>query len=349
MKTQIKVPRFDDLHVHFRIGEMLKMVLPHTAEYCGTAIAMPNLRPRAVLTAEDVTWYRSEIYKVLDDMDNKPDFVPLMTIEIRDSTTPGIIKKAKKAGAVAGKVYPLGVTTNSDAGLRDFRSTNIHDVFRAMEDEGMLLLLHGEIALPKSIVIEREHNFLNILEDLANKFLTLRMVLEHVSSAEGVKKVRELHDNVAATITAHHLCMTLDDVIGDGIRPHNGCMPMPKHYHDREALLAAATSGEAKFFLGSDSAPHERVNKECEKGACGVYTAPILPALLAQIFEQEGRLSLLQDFTSRFGAEFYGLPKNDKTITIAKEDWSVPDQYGRFMNIVPFKAGETLHWKLVKS
>lgn len=343
MNERITLRRLDDMHCHFRIGSLLKEVLPFTAQYAGRGIAMPNTRPRAILTGDDVVWYRYEIKRVLDEMPNRYPFEPLMTVEIRDSTTPRMIAEARRARAVAGKVYPLGVTTNSDEGLRDFDSERISETFQALQDVGMLLLIHGELDRERTLVTKREEVFLPTLLKLAEKFPNLKIVLEHVSTRAAVESVRQLGKNVAATITAHHLCLTLNDVVGYGIQPHHGCMPMPKDFDDRDALVAAAASEDHKFFLGSDSAPHPREKKECAKGACGVYTAPVLPQVLAEVFENVGCLERLEDFSSRFGAEFYGLPLNDDTISLTKTEWIVPEQIG---SIVPFRAGNKLQWQL---
>jgi dihydroorotase len=306
---------------------------------------MPNTRPRAILTGADVIWYRDHLRRLLDgrELAGISAFEPLMTIEIRDSTTPETIIEARRAGAVAGKVYPLGVTTNSDEGLRDFFSQDISETFRTMQDIGMLLLLHGEIDQEGVLVTKREEVFLPILVQLAERFPDLKIVLEHVSTKEAVRTVKELGENVAATITVHHLCLTLNDVIGYGIQPHNACNPMPKGFEDRSVLVKTATSGDPKFFLGSDTAPHLREKKESSRGACGIFTAPVLPSVLAEIFEEAGRLDRLEGFTSRFGAEFYGLPLNEKSITLVREEWTVPEQIG---GIVPFRAGTKLKWRL---
>ncbi|MFH1298351.1 MAG: dihydroorotase [Patescibacteria group bacterium] len=344
MISQITLQRFDDMHCHFRIGSLLTEVLPFTAQYASRAIAMPNTRPRAILTAEDVVWYRDEINRVLGGIAKSPSFEPLMTIEVRDNTTPKMIAEAKRAGAVAGKIYPLGVTTNSDEGLRDFSGEKISGTFRMMEDLGMPFLIHGELDQKRTLVTKREEVFLPTLWWLAERFPKLKIVLEHVSSEGGVRTVEMLPKNIAATITAHHLCLTLNDVIGYGIQPHNACNPMPKDFDDRDALIDAATSGNPKFFLGSDTAPHPRDRKECARGACGVFTAPVLPALLVEIFEKAGHLDRLGDFTSRFGAEFYGLPLNEGKIVLAKKEWVVPEQIG---SVVPFLAGTKLQWRLL--
>lgn len=344
MSDRITLRRFDDTHCHFRTGQLLTEVLPFTAQYAGRGIAMPNTRPRAILTRGDVEWYRDEIMRVLNGIPNRLSFEPLMTIEIRDNTTPEMIAEAKRAGAVAGKAYPLGVTTNSDEGLRNFFTKSISKTFRAMQNVGMLLLLHGELDQEEVLVTKREKAFLPTLWRLAESFPDLKIVLEHVSTEEAVRVVGLLGKNVAATITAHHLCLTLNDVIGYGIQPHNACNPMPKDFVDRRALINAATSGNQKFFLGSDTAPHAREKKECAKGACGVFTAPVLPALLAEIFEQAGHLDRLEDFTSRFGAEFYSLSLNEGNIVLTKREWVVPEQIG---SVVPFRAGATLQWQLL--
>ncbi len=338
----ITIRRIDDMHLHVRGGDLLRSVLPVTVKYAGRAVIMPNTKPRAILNARDVDCYRGFIRSVVDELPYGEPFEPLMTIEVRDSTTPGMIEEARAVGAVAGKVYPRGVTTNSDNGVSDFEG--MKETFRAMEEVGMLLLLHGEIDRPRTLVTEREEVFLPILTRLASRFPDLRIVLEHVSTAAAIGVVNGLGENVAATITAHHLCLTLNDVLGDGVRPHNMCMPVPKTYRDREVLIDAATSGKPQFFLGSDSAPHRRSSKECAKGACGVYSAPVLLPVLAEVFERVGRLDRLNDFVSRFGAEFYGLPLNEGSVTLVKRPWEVPGEVG---GVVPFRAGAKLQWQIV--
>lgn len=339
---KITLRRLFDAHCHCRIGEMLFNVLRHTARYCAYATVMPNLE-KAILSGKDVRRYREEIDLALNNYKEKYDFTPQMTIAIRDNTTPEMVYEAKKAGAIAGKIYPLGVTTNSDKGLRNFFSENITKTFRTMEEKGVLLLIHGEIDRDRTLVTKREEVCLPIVYKLSLKFPNLKIVLEHITTKNAVELILKLHKNVAATITAHHLYLTLNDVIGYGIQPHHGCMPIPKDFDDRDALIWAATSGNKKFFLGSDSAPHLRENKECAIGACGVFTAPVLPQILAEVFEKQNALDRLGDFTSTYGSQFYGLPKNTGTITLIKKPWIVPDEYN---GIVPFKAGGTLAWKL---
>ncbi|MGH7240072.1 MAG: dihydroorotase, partial [Candidatus Saccharimonadales bacterium] len=302
-------------------------------------IVMPNTCP-PILTGEGVARYRKEI----DAANNGEPFEPLMTIEIRDGTTPKTIQKARKAGAVAGKVYLRGTTTNADEGLTSFFNPKIADTFRAMRDEGMLLLLHGELAEDRLLVTEREQAFIGrVFRRLIDDIPGLKIVLEHISTRYAVQAVLEAGKNVAATVTAHHLCTTLNDVIGHGVKPHNACNPTPKGFTDMDALVLAAISGNSKFFLGSDSAPHPRKLKECSRGACGVFSAPILLPLLAQIFEQQGALDKLENFISRFGAEFYGLPLNKETVTLERKAWRVPCHY--YGELIPFMASETLSWR----
>ena len=343
-KTGLVLPQLDDMHCHFRSGQLLDLVLPFTAKYAGRGVAMPNIKSRPIRTADDVVWYHDEIERVLDKQPVRPDFTPLMTIEVNDETTPAIISAARRAGAVAGKVYPRGVTTNSDEGLTSFSTTNALRNFAAMQDVGMLLLIHGEFDRKRLLVTNREYAFLPTLAVLAFAFPALKIVLEHVSTKAGVQMVKALPKNVAATITVHHLMLTLNDVIGDGVRPHNACMPTPKDFDDRRALRLAAMSGNPKFFPGSDTAPHRQDEKECEKGKCGVFSAPVLPSALVEVFEDEGALDRLPDFVARFGAQFYGLPRNTGTIRLVREEWTVPAIYG---NVVPFLAKRKMRWKLV--
>ena len=345
--STITLPRFADMHAHFRSEDMMHKVLPHTAKYCSHAIAMPNTRPKAILSADDIVWYQDDINGVLDtmkaiyDKNIKKLFTPLMTIELRDNTTPEIVRAAHKAGAVAAKAYPLGATTNSDMGMKDF--CNVQETLKTMEEIGMLLLLHGEEPGDSILVTEREYEFIPTLYVLANNFPNLKIVLEHITTTNAVMTVSRLPKNVAATITGHHLYLTLNDVIGSSIRPHNYCMPIAKGFFDRDSLVSAAISGNPKFFLGSDSAPHMKNTKECGCGCAGVYSAPVLPSILVELFEKHNALDKLEGFTSKFGTAFYGVEQNTHTITLEKKSWVVPATYD---GIVPFKAGEKLTWQL---
>lgn len=334
MKT-IRIRKIDDMHVHVRQGEMLKKVLPYTAQQCGRALLMPNTQP-PVVTAQDLTNYRQSVESLLEP---GMEFRPLMTFRVMPSTDPAMVKAHKKANATAGKLYPDGLTTNSEGGVTDFKA--LYPTYAAMQEEGLVLCLHGE--LPGTFSLDRESAFLSTLKMLAKDFPKLKIVLEHVTTADAVETVTSLPANVAATITAHHMRATLDDLLGDRLNPHLFCKPILKRPSDRDAVLKAATSGNPKFFLGSDSAPHSVETKECACGAAGVYTAPVLLPVLAENFENVGRLDKLEDFTSRFGAEFYGLPLNNESIELIAQTWTAKDQYD---GVVPFMAGHTFKWKL---
>ncbi len=332
---EIVLRKADDMHVHLRQGDMLKSVLPFTAAQCGRALVMPNTMP-AILTADDVTQYRNSI---LAELDKNADFEPLMTFKVAPTTKPEDIPALKKAGAVAGKLYPDGVTTNSAGGVTDFEA--LYPVYEAMQLHELVLCLHGE--MPGTFSLDRETRFLDVLRSIAKKFPRLKIVLEHATTADAVECVLSLPENVAATLTVHHLYLTLDDIIGDRLNPHAFCKPVAKRPEDRDALVKAALSGNPKFFLGSDSAPHAIPTKECACGAAGVYTAPVLLPALVQLFEQHGKLAMLEPFTSTFGALHYGLPVNESFITLKKQDWVVAEQYGE---VRPFMAGVTLGWKV---
>ena len=341
--NQVNLRRLADLHAHFRFDNLLQSVLPHTARYCRYGVAMPNLAP-PVCTGGQMLHYLEAINAVLASMPERTDFEPLMTIYINDDTTPEMVRHAAKAGAVAGKIYPAGVTTNSATGLRDWGASQFRESLQAMTECGLLLLIHGEKDEERVLVTDREARFMETFYDVVEDNPNLKIVFEHASTKVAIDTVASMNENVAATITAHHLVLTLNDVIGSSIQPHNMCMPVAKGFEDRDALRQAATSGNPKFFLGSDSAPHLREKKECARGACGAYTAPILPELLTHIFEDLGALPKLDDFASRFGPEFYGLPVPTGNLTLVNEEWQVPSEYD---GIVPFWAGETLRWKLL--
>lgn len=349
MVKKLPLRWIDDFHHHFRIQPTLHLVLKHLIPYCGRAIAMPNLT-NAVLTAKDVIWYRNEFITILEWLPQGRGFEPLMTIAIQDSTTPEIVEAACKAGAIAGKVYPLGVTTNSENGLRDFYSPQIQDVFKAMRDCNMKLLLHGEIDAPRTLTTGREDAFLPIFEDVVEDHPDLKIVFEHVSTENAVELIEQMPANVAGTITAHHLVDTLNDVIGSGVAPHHMCMPVPKHFNDRDALIEAATSGNSKFFFGSDSAPHPTAHKVCSHGKCGQFTVPVALPMLAEVFENAGALDKLEAFTSEFGARFYGLPLNEGSIELVREEWKVPHYYGSDIDLhtqfIPPNAGKLLQWQI---
>lgn len=334
MTVKLKIRKGDDFHCHFRTGPVLEDVAFFTARQFKRAIIMPNTNP-PILTARDVNRYRREILELV------PWFEPLMTIQINDNTTPRMAEQAKESGAIAGKIYPLGVTTNSQNGVSNFKA--IYPTLDKMQEIGMLALFHGEDPWEKATCLDREKMFLPTLYGIANDFPRLKIVLEHITTADAIQMVEQL-PNVAATITAHHLLLTIDDIIGDKICPHNFCKPIAKRPEDREALLKAATSGNPKFFFGSDSAPHLKQNKECSHGCAGIFTAPNAIQSLAQTFEERSALRFLDDFVSGFGAYHYGLPRSQDTIQLVKKDWTVGNVYN---GIVPFRAGQVLHWQVV--
>lgn len=332
---KIRVRKFFDAHCHFRDPPVyVKYSLP----YCSYAIAMPNTT-RRILCAKDVVWYLSKINQQIKASKIKTSAKPLMTIKITDKTNPKTIEGAKMVNAVAGKVYPAGIYQGE--GLSDFFSDSSLAVFSAMQDAGMLLLLHGELNPERTLFTKREKAFLPILKDLAEKFPKLKIVLEHVSTQDGIKMVESLGSNIAATITAHHPLLTLNDA---RLNPHNTCNPTPNDFDDRDALLKAITSGNPKFFLGSDTAPHIREKKECSHIACGVFSAPVLPQILCETFKTMGCLDKLQDFTSTFGCRFYGLPVVDEYITLDEKEWTVPEEVD---GAVPFMAGQKLKYQLI--
>lgn len=336
--NRITIRRPDDFHVHFRRGLLLEQVVGFTARVFGRALVMPNTTLN-ILTAEDAADYEAEIRAATAGT----GFAPLMTIRLVPETTTDMIRAAAKAGVVVGKLY-VGITTGSDAGVSDVRT--FAEVFAEMERCGMVLSLHGEV--PSAFCLDREAAFLPELAWVAETFPTFRIVLEHVTTDDAVRAVMDLPETVAATITAHHLRLTLDDVLGNKLRPHNYCMPIAKRPEDRAALQRAAVSGTPKFFFGSDTAPHRQEDKECAEGCAGCFTAPVALPLLIQVFEELGALERLEPFVSEFGARFYGLPPNEGTITLVREPWAVPSRYYDTHGVlpVPWLAGQFLDWQI---
>ncbi len=343
--NQIILRKPDDMHIHLRQGGLLENVLEQTVKQVARAIVMPNTAP-AIETVNALTAYRQEINESLKRINSKAGkqytFEPLMTFKVGPHMTAQTIKELKAAGATAGKIYPQGVTTNSEEGVKDFKA--LYPIYEAMSNENLVLCIHGEI--PSAFCIDREKEFLPIFKQIAKDFPKLKIVLEHLTTSAAVELVEESPKNVAGTLTVHHLLTTLDDIIGGSLRPHLFCKPLPKHSSDKENLRRAAVSGNPKFFLGSDSAPHLVENKECDCGAAGVYSAPVLLPLLIDIFQQENKLDKLESFTSQFGAEFYNLPLNQETMALTQNTWTVPD---KMHGIVPFFAGQKLKWKVVES
>ncbi len=336
----------DDWHLHVRDEEVLPSVVPFTARQFNRAIIMPNLTP-PVTTTEQALAYRQ---RILDAVPDNLSFDPLMTLYLTDNTPPEEIVRAKASGHVHGvKLYPAGATTNSESGVTDIHLCN--DTLAAMEREDLPLLIHGEVTDDDVDIFDREAVFIEqILLPLVGRFPGLRVVFEHITTADAADFVAQAADNVAATITAHHLLLNRNDMLVGGIRPHNYCLPVLKREHHRQALVEAATSGNPRFFLGTDSAPHSRSTKEHSCGCAGSFTAPTAIELYAQAFDAAGQLARLEAFASHFGPDFYGLPRNEGTITLQREAWQIPGSFP-FLDeeIVPFMAGETLTWRLVEA
>jgi dihydroorotase len=340
---QLTLKRPDDWHLHLRDGAAMASVLAATARCFGRAIVMPNLKP-AVRTTQQALHYRERILAALPE---GAAFEPLMTLYLTDDTPPEEIGRARLSGRVFGvKLYPAGATTHSDEGVT--RISRCFHAIEKMEQMGLPLLVHGESTDPAIDVFDREKAFLEeVLGPLLERFPQLKVVLEHVTTRDAVQYVEVTGPNVAATITAHHLLMNRNALFMGGIRPHHYCLPVLKREEHREALVEAATSGNPKFFLGTDSAPHSRQAKETDCGCAGIYTAHAAIELYAIAFEEAGALDRLEGFASQFGAQFYGLPPNRDTITLVREDWKVPDTlpFGA-EKLVPLRAGEILPWKL---
>ena len=335
--------RPDDWHVHLRDGAALAAVLPHTARQFARAIVMPNLRP-PVTTVELADAYRRRILAALP-ADSR--FEPLMTLYLTDNTTPDEIKRARTSGTVhAVKYYPAGATTNSDSGVT--RLEHCFPVLEVMEEMGLPLLLHGEVTDPEVDVFDREKVFIDtLLPQITQRFAGLRVVLEHITTREAVQYVAGAPANIAATVTAHHLLMNRNAMFAGGIRPHHYCLPLLKREAHRRALVQAATGGNPKFFLGTDSAPHSRRNKEAPCGHAGIYTAHAAIELYAEAFEAAGALDKFEAFASFHGADFYRLPRNTENITLRRESWQVQSSLALGDDeLVPLRAGERLAWRL---
>jgi dihydroorotase len=340
---KLTITRPDDWHLHLRDGPALEDVLPDSARCFARAIIMPNLKP-PVRTTQQALHYRERILGALPEGSH---FEPLMTLYLTDDTPPEEIARARLSGRVfAVKYYPAGATTHSDAGVT--RISRCFHTLEKMAEVGMPLLVHGESTDPTVDVFDKEKAFLEeTLGPLVERFPNLKVVLEHITTREAVQYVEVTGPNVAATITAHHLLMNRNALFMGGLRPHNYCLPVLKREEHREALVDAATSGNPKFFLGTDSAPHARHTKETSCGCAGMYTAHAAIELYAIAFEEAGALDKLEGFASRFGAQFYGLPENQDQITLVRQDWKVPDAvpFGEH-EVVPLRAGEILPWKL---
>jgi dihydroorotase len=338
----LRLARPDDWHLHLRDGAAMAAVLPATARQFARAIVMPNLKPPVVNTAQAQA-YRERIVAALPEGSR---FTPLMTLYLTDQTPPDEVRRAKAAGVVAFKLYPAGATTNSDSGVTDIRKT--HATLEAMQREGVLLLVHGEVTDPAVDVFDREAVFIErVMLPLRRDFPALKVVFEHITTQEAAQYVAGSDIHTAATITAHHLLFNRNAIFLGGLRPHYYCLPVLKREVHRLALVKAATSGSAKFFLGTDSAPHAAPLKEASVCGAGCYTAPAALELYAEAFESAGALDKLEAFASHHGADFYGLPRNDEHITLRREPWRVPEAvpFGD-AQLKPLRGGETLNWRL---
>jgi dihydroorotase len=342
---RLTVRRPDDWHLHLRDGAMLRGVLPHSADFA-RAIIMPNLVP-PVVTGADAAAYRARILDVLPKAQN---FTPLMTLYLTETTDPTDVVAAHKAGIMkAVKLYPAGATTNSHSGVRDF--AKVQGVLDAMAEAGVTLCLHGEVTDADIDIFDREAVFIDrVLEPLRSRTPGLRVVMEHVTTVEGVNYVMAHDADLGATITTHHLIINRNAIFAGGIRPHYYCLPVAKREHHRLALRRAATSGDKRFFLGTDSAPHSDPLKECGCGCAGIFSAPVTMGCLAHVFEEDNALHRLEAFTSVNGAQFYKLPLNAETITLEKSDTPL-DVPNKIMTeagpVTVFDPGFKLHWKVL--
>lgn len=340
---QITIIRPDDWHLHFRDGDMLKETVPATARCFARAIVMPNLVP-PVINAELAVAYRGRIEAEIPAGAN---FTPLMTIYLTDKTSVEDIRAAKAAGVVAAKMYPAGATTNSDAGVSSLDS--LYPVFEALADEGMLLLVHGEVTQKHIDIFDREKEFIDQhLVNIVEKIPHLKVVFEHITTKDAADFVMSAREGVAATITPQHLMLNRNDMLDGGIRPHNYCLPVLKRSTHQDALRAAVKTGSSKFFLGTDSAPHAQHRKESSCGCAGCYSAWSAIELYTQVFDELDALDKLEGFASLHGPDFYGLERNTDTITLVRDEWVVPDSIMLPNNepIVPFYAGRQVNWKL---
>jgi dihydroorotase len=343
---EIEIRRPDDWHLHLRDGAAMAAVLPFTAARFARAIVMPNLKP-PVTTTESAAQYRARIVAALPHGAN---FTPLMTLYLTDSTEPAEIERARASGIVHGcKLYPAGATTNADSGVTDIR--HIDATLARMSELGMPLLVHGEVTAREVDVFERETRFISeVLAPTISRHPKLRVVFEHITTRGAVEFVKAARDGVAATITPQHLLHNRNALFEGGIRPHYYCLPILKTEPDRGALLEAATSGNPRFFLGTDSAPHAQHTKENACGCAGMFSAHAAIELYAEAFEAAGRLAALEGFASDFGADFYGLPRNRERLRLVKRAWTVPPNYpltggdGVEHRLVPMRAGESVAW-----
>lgn len=341
MSRTLTLTRPDDWHLHLRDGAAMAAVLPHTARQFARAIVMPNLKPPVTTTAQALA-YRDRIRAALPA---GLDFTPLMTLYLTDTLPPDEIRRAKAEGIVAAKLYPAGATTNSDSGVTDIRK--VHATLEAMQREGLLLLVHGEVTDPAVDVFDREAVFIErVMAPLRRDFPALKVVFEHITTREAAQYVAQSGPETAATITAHHLLYNRNALFTGGLRPHYYCLPVLKREQHRQALVEAAASGSGKFFLGTDSAPHAVQLKEQSVCGAGCFTALSALELYAEAFDAAGALDKLEAFASFNGPDFYGLPRNTGTVTLRQETWTLPEAvpFGEAA-LKPLRGGETIAWR----
>lgn len=336
----------DDLHVHFRDGATLAETVRATARVFRRAIAMPNLVPPVRTTGEAMAYKQ----RIIDARPDGSAFEPLMTLYLTDAIDAAEIARAAAAGIRAVKLYPAGATTNSEAGIGNLDS--LYPILDILQAHGIILLVHGEVTDRSVDIFDREREFIDRhLCAIAERFSDLKIVFEHISTKEAAEFVAAAGANVAATITPQHLLLNRNDLLAGGVRPHHYCLPVLKRRNHQEALRAAVVSGSSKFFLGTDSAPHEVATKESACGCAGCYSAPTALELYAQVFDELGALDLMEAFASHHGADFYGLPRNTGTVTLVKEVWSIPERVNipGVGTIIPLMAGTRLDWKILQS
>lgn len=346
MTDLLTLRRPDDWHVHLRDGEALRAVAPYTARQFGRAIVMPNLKT-PVTTTQAAGEYRQ---RILDALPLASGFEPLMTLYLTDAMSTLEIDRAKDSGFIHGvKLYPAGATTHSDAGVQHLE--RLAPVFERMQETGLILQVHGEVTDPAVDVFDREARFIDsVLAPLVKRFAGLKVVFEHITTAQAAQFVQEARPGVAATITPQHLLHNRNAIFQGGIRPHFYCLPILKRETDRQALLRVASSGSPRFFLGTDSAPHERASKETACGCAGMFTAHAAIELYAEAFDSINKLDKLEGFASIFGSQFYGMPAHSSSITLHRAAWQVPAQYPFGSgSLVPYRAGETIAWRLAGS
>jgi dihydroorotase len=342
--TTLTLRRPDDWHLHLRDGAHMAAVLPFTAAQFARALVMPNLRP-PMTTTQALGEYRS---RILASLPAGMRFEPVMTLYLTDRTPPDEIQQARASGFVVGaKLYPAGATTHSDAGVTSIEKT--WPTLEAMAEQGLVLQVHGEVTDSAVDVFDREHAFIDrVLSRVVERVPSLKVVFEHITTATAAEFVRSARPGVAATITPQHLMMNRNAIFEGGIRPHHYCLPVLKRERDREALVAAATSSDPRFFLGTDSAPHARHTKEAPCGCAGIFSAHAAIEFYAEAFEQAGRLDRLEAFASERGADFYGVPRNAEHITLRREPWTVPERYPFGSDeLVPLRAGSQVAWRMV--